>query len=167
MEKILIGPEIKKVNEEIEKRVNEQNRVFHLTLAQGMVVIYLSQQEDLTAPQSDLISLLHVAHTTMIAMLRSMERKGMVRISKDPDDRRSNLVTLLWGGPSEYRQLVANSEDNESTILKGFSSKEKKLFAEFLGRAYDNLRQNPPGRPVTGDANDEGGQGEPDEPTAR
>lgn len=139
-----IGPKIKWVNTEIEKRINEQNQVFHLTQSQGLVVIYLSGKENQTAAQSELMELLHVAHTTTLTMLKSMEKKKIIRITKNPDDRRSNLVTLTWGDAAIYRQLNENAEDNEKTLLKGFSKEERNLFGAFLDRAFNNLLRNPP-----------------------
>lgn len=144
MDNYLIGPRIKDVNEAIEKRINEQNRPYQLTLAQARVVLYLSEKEGHTAPQSELLDLLGVAHTTMIAMLRSMKRKGMVEITQNEKDRRSNDVTLTYGDSKIYRKLEQNAKSNEETLLKGFSQKEIDLFRAFLDRAYRNLAENQP-----------------------
>ena len=113
MKKYVIGPSIKMVNTAIERRINEQNAVYHLTQSQGLVVIYLADQTNYTATQTEIMELLGVAHTTTLNLLKSMERKGMIKIQKNPQDRRSNLVTLIWGDPSIYDQLNKNAEDNE------------------------------------------------------
>lgn len=139
MKEYLIGPGIKRVNTAIEKRINSQNKVFHLTQAQGLVVIYLSGRENMTASQSELTELLGVAHTTLLTMLKSMERKKMIRIRKNPQDMRSNLVSLIWGDEKIYKQLYDNAEDNEKTLLKGFSEAEIEQFSSFLKRAYANM----------------------------
>lgn len=135
----LIGPEIKRVNTEIEKRINVQNSIYKLTQSQGLVVIYLSGRENFTATQSELVELLQVAHTTTLTMLRSMEKKGMIRITKNPEDLRSNLITLTWGNEEIYRQLNRNAEENEEVLLKGFSDEEVRQFRSFLERAHNNL----------------------------
>lgn len=70
-----------------------------------------------------------------------MERKGMIKIQKNPQDRRSNLVTLIWGDLSIYDQLNKNADDNETTLLKGFTKTEIQCFKDFLSRAYDNLME--------------------------
>ncbi|MEE8885413.1 MAG: MarR family transcriptional regulator [Eubacteriales bacterium] len=144
MKENYIGPQIKRVNTEIEKRINEQNRVFQLTQSQGLVVIYLSQKENYTATQSELMELLHVAHTTTLKMLRSMAGKGIIKISPNPKDRRSNLITLTWGNEDIYRKLESNAENNEFTLLKGFTDDEREQFRSFLTRALENLISNPP-----------------------
>lgn len=141
MKKYVIGPSIKMVNTAIERRINEQNVVYHLTQSQGLVVIYLADQTNYTATQTEIMELLGVAHTTTLNLLKSMERKGMIKIQKNPQDRRSNLVTLIWGGPSIYDQLNKNAEDNETTLLKGFTKTEIQCFKDFLSRAYDNLME--------------------------
>ena len=139
-----IGPQLKRVNTEIEKRINEQNRVYHLTQSQGLVIIYLSEQKDYTATQTELTELLHVAHTTTLTMLRSMAGKNMIKITGNPEDRRSNLVTLTWGNPAIYKKLKENAEENESVLLLGFTEQEREQFRKFLQRAYENLVTNPP-----------------------
>jgi DNA-binding MarR family transcriptional regulator len=141
MKKYVIGPSIKMVNTAIERRINEQNVVYHLTQSQGLVVIYLADQTNYTATQTEIMELLGVAHTTTLNLLKSMERKGMIKIQKNPQDRRSNLVTLIWGDPSIYDQLNKNAEDNETTLLKGFTKTEIQCFKDFLSRAYDNLME--------------------------
>jgi DNA-binding MarR family transcriptional regulator len=148
MGKNYIGPQIKLVVTELEKRVNEQNKVYHLTQSQGLVIIYLSQQEDHTATQAELMELLRVAHPTLIKMLRSMAGKGMIKISSNPGDRRSNLITLTWGDEKIYRQLEKNAKGTEDTLLLGFSDSEREQFRSFIDRAYENLVENPP---VTGE----------------
>lgn len=141
MKKYVIGPSIKMVNTAIERQINEQNAVYHLTQSQGLVVIYLADQTNYTATQTEIMELLGVAHTTTLNLLKSMERKGMIKIQKNPQDRRSNLVTLIWGDPSIYDQLNKNAEDNETTLLKGFTKTEIQCFKDFLSRAYDNLME--------------------------
>ncbi|MEE8816456.1 MAG: MarR family transcriptional regulator [Lachnospiraceae bacterium] len=143
MKNYLIGLRIKRVNTEIEKRINVQNSTYQLTQSQGLVVIYLSGREDFTATQSELVDLLQVAHTTTLTLLKSMEKKGMVRITKNPKDRRSNLVTLTWGDARIYQQLNRNAEENESVLLKGFSAEEVQQFRSFLDRACENLVTTP------------------------
>ncbi|MGN0241681.1 MAG: MarR family winged helix-turn-helix transcriptional regulator, partial [Candidatus Weimeria sp.] len=135
---------IKQVTEAIEKRINEQNRPFHLTLAQGRIVMYLAAKEEQTAPQSELMDLLGVAHTTMIRILQSMKNKGMIEIAPNEQDHRSNDVRLLYGSPEIYKKLQDNAEDNENVLLSGFSKEEIDAFSSFLDRAYRNLISNPP-----------------------
>lgn len=137
-----IGPKIKRISTELEKRVNFQNRIYHLTQSQGLVIIYLSHKKNYTAAQSELMELLHVAHTTTLTMLKSMAGKGMIRIFSNPHDRRSNLVTLTWGNEEIYKQLSANAENNEATLLKGFTDAECEQFRSFLNRALENLLVN-------------------------
>lgn len=144
MKENYIGPQIKRVSTELEKRINEQNRMYHLTQSQGLVIIYLSQKEDYTATQTELMELLQVAHTTTLKMLRSMAGKGMIKISSNPKNRRSNLVTLTWGNEEIYKKLEENAEENESTLLTGFSDREREQFRSFMKRAFENLVTNPP-----------------------
>jgi DNA-binding MarR family transcriptional regulator len=50
-------------------------------------------------------SLLAMDRTTLTAALKPLERRGLVKISQDPADRRSRLLTLTGAG----RTLLARS----------------------------------------------------------
>ena len=140
MEQYLIGPKIKHISEEIDRRINAQNRPYRLTMAQARIVMYLSEQEGHEARQNDLLKLLGVAHSTLISIISSMKQKGMVEVKDDPRDRRGNIVQLTYGNEKLYQQLKANADENERVLLEGFSEQEKEMFHALLKRAEDNLK---------------------------
>lgn len=134
-----IGPMIKKIDESIERRVNEEMKPYHLTRIQAVVVMYLHARDNQTATQKELETYLAVSHPTTVTILKSMEKKGMVRFEQDQKDRRMKNVTLIWQDEEMIHALEANAKAMEARLLKGFSEGEKALFREFCERAEKNL----------------------------
>ena len=56
-------------------------------------------------PMGPVASLLAMDRTTLTAALKPLERRGLVKISPDPDDRRSRILQLTGKG----QQLLANA----------------------------------------------------------
>lgn len=51
-------------------------------------------------------SLLAMDRTTLTAALKPLERRGLVRVSQDPSDRRSRILTLTGEGRNLLERAV-------------------------------------------------------------
>ena len=139
MQEKYFGPMIKKMNEELERRVNEEIKQYHLTLTQAKVILFLAKCSEQKATQKELEAYLQVSHPTTVTIVKSMEAKKMVETSFDDADRRMKNVKLVWGNETIYKELEQNAENMEKRLLNGFSDKEKEQFYSFLNRAYRNV----------------------------
>lgn len=138
MEKEHFGPIMKKISEEIDRRVTMEIKKYRLTLTQARVILFLTRSEEKTATQKELEDHLQVSHPTTVTIVKSMEAKKMVRTFFSDDDKRMKNVKLIWGNETIYRELEQNAEDMESKLLAGFTEEEKELFYLFLSRVYKN-----------------------------
>ncbi|MGN0483073.1 MAG: MarR family winged helix-turn-helix transcriptional regulator [Lachnospiraceae bacterium] len=139
MQEKYFGPMIKKMNEELERRVNEEIKQYHLTLTQAKVILFLAKCSEQKATQKELEAYLQVSHPTTVTIVKSMEAKKMVETSFDDADRRMKNVKLVWGNETIYKELEQNAENMEKRLLNGFSDEEKEQFYSFLNRAYRNV----------------------------
>lgn len=139
MEQMYLGPIMKKISEEIDRKVNIGIKKYNLTLAQARIILFLAKREGKTVTQKELEDFLQVSHPTTVTIVKSMESKKMVKTSFDDADRRMKKVELIWGNETIYSELEQNAEDMEIRLLAGFSEEEKELFYSFLGRAYKNV----------------------------
>lgn len=139
MEQMYLGPIMKKISEEIDRKVNIGIKKYNLTLAQARIILFLAKREGKTVTQKELEDFLQVSHPTTVTIVKSMESKEMVKTSFDDADRRMKKVELIWGNETIYSELEQNAEDMEIRLLAGFSEEEKELFYSFLGRAYKNV----------------------------
>lgn len=78
------------------RRFDEALRPFGLTNGQYSLMIALNRPEP---PRiGALADFLAMDRTTMTAALKPLERRGLVRITSDPDDRRSRRIALTDAG---------------------------------------------------------------------
>lgn len=142
MEEKYLGPIMKKISEEMDRRANIEIKKYRLTLTQARVILFLARNEEKMTTQKELEDYLQVSHPTTVTIVKSMEAKKMVKTSFDDDDRRMKNVKLIWGNEAIYSELGKNAENMERKLLAGFSEEEKELFFAFLSRAYKNIFLN-------------------------
>lgn len=138
MEKKHFGPIMKKINEEMERRVTMEIKKYRLTLTQARIILFLAKSEEKTVTQKELEDYLQVSHPTTVTIVKSMEAKKMVETFFSDADKRMKNVKLIWGNEAIYRELGQNAENMESKLLAGFTEEEKELFYLFLSRVYKN-----------------------------
>src|SRR6266550_6352409 len=78
------------------RRFDEALRSLELTNGQFSLLMSLNRPD----PQAmaDVASLLAMDRTTLTAALKPLERRRLVRVTRDPGDRRSRVITLTTKG---------------------------------------------------------------------
>ena len=92
------------------RRFDEVLRPFGLTNGQFSLLMSLNRPKP--AGMGSVASLLAMDRTTLTAALKPLERRGLVKITADPEDRRSRLLILT---PKGMRVLVSATPVWEST----------------------------------------------------
>jgi DNA-binding MarR family transcriptional regulator len=92
------------------RRFDEALRPVGLTNGQFSLLMALNRPEP--AGMGSVAALLAMDRTTLTAALKPLERRGLVKITPDPDDRRSRLLLLT---PKGKRVLAAAVPVWEST----------------------------------------------------
>lgn len=78
------------------RRFDEALRPVGLT--NGQFSLMMSLNRPVPARMREVASLLAMDRTTLTAALKPLERRGLVSIAADPDDRRGRLLTLTDAG---------------------------------------------------------------------
>lgn len=85
------------------RRFDEALRPFDLT--NGQFSLLMSLNRPTPPPMGPVASLLAMDRTTLTAALKPLERRGLVKVSPDPSDRRSRILKLTAKG----RALLARA----------------------------------------------------------
>ena len=85
------------------RRFDDALRPFELTNGQFSLLLSLNRPEP--PPMGPVASLLAMDRTTLTAALKPLERRGLVEIAHDPNDRRSRILILN----DEGRELLARA----------------------------------------------------------
>ena len=111
------------------RRFDEALRTFDLTNGQFSLLMSLNRPEP--PSMGPVASLLAMDRTTLTAALKPLERRGLVRISKDPSDQRSRILQLT----EEGRLLLAHA----LPVWQGIHNQMEREFPEV---SFDALRKN-------------------------
>ena len=80
------------------RRFDEQLRPFDLTNGQFSLLMSLNRPEP--PAMGPVAALLAMDRTTLTAALKPLERRGLLKIKSDPNDRRSRILILTEKGRS-------------------------------------------------------------------
>lgn len=86
------------------RRFDEALRLFELTNGQFSLLMALNRPEP--PPMGPVASLLGMDRTTLTAALKPLERRGLVKVSQDPSDKRSRILTLTRKGQTLLARAV-------------------------------------------------------------
>lgn len=111
------------------RRFDEALRPCGLTNGQFSLLMSLNRPEP--PPMGPVASLLAMDRTTLTAALKPLERRGLVRVAADPNDRRSRILILTDQG----RQLLAEA-------LPVWKSTHQALEKDAPGLNFDKLRKD-------------------------
>ena len=74
-------------------------------------------------------------------MLDSMQKGGFVTRQADEENRRCERIQITDRGRAAYETWQGFCGEMEQRMLAGFTEEERTQFADYLGRAYRNLKE--------------------------
>ena len=96
------------------RRFDEVLRPFNLTNGQFSLLMSLNRPEP--PPMAAVASLLAMDRTTLTAALKPLERRGLVKVSADPADRRSRRLALTAKGHGLLARAVPIWEQTHTEL---------------------------------------------------
>jgi DNA-binding MarR family transcriptional regulator len=96
------------------RRFDEVLRPFELTNGQFSLLMSLNRPEP--PPMGPVANLLGMDRTTLTAALKPLERRGLVKVSQDPADKRSRILTLTREGLELLARAVPVWEQTHQEI---------------------------------------------------
>jgi DNA-binding MarR family transcriptional regulator len=82
----------------------------------------------------------------MTSRLDALEKEGLVRRLRDPDDRRSVLVELTKKGLEKHEEAMAIQGPKEALLAKALTDREKEQLNSLLRRVMITLEERYPGK---------------------
>jgi DNA-binding MarR family transcriptional regulator len=90
-------------------------------------------------PSHRIAERLLVSTASMTSLLDTLERKGLVRRSPHPSDRRKILVSLTDAGGSTVDQMLPVVYQASTETFAGLTETERRTLVDVLGRIEDRL----------------------------
>lgn len=131
---------LRRIDNAMEKEVNQHMQALNLTMQQNRVLILLAHAEEQTLSLKGLEERFGAAQSTVAGMVSRLEKKGLVEAVSDPADRRVKLVRLTADGielHAKGRQMVVDSEERLTSLL---SPEEKEMLLTCLKKVYEAVK---------------------------
>ena len=109
-----------------------------LTAAQGHILAFIAHAKHPPCPR-DIEEAFQLSHPTVSGLLSRLEKKGFIRCTPDPDDRRCKRVSLDEKGIECHARMDATIAENERKMVENFTEEEARQFADLLDRAIINM----------------------------
>lgn len=119
-------------------QLRREGAALGLGAGQPKLLSYLLVRGD--CMQKELAEYFEIDPAAVSRMLLSMERGGFITRDGAAPRKRQGMVSLTEKGREAALAWSDCGADFDRKLLQGFSEEERALFADFLGRAYRNLR---------------------------
>jgi DNA-binding MarR family transcriptional regulator len=123
----------RKYDSETQKILDKEN----ISISHWFYLRVLAERGDLN--QLELSQRVGFASTTAVPALDSMERRGLVKRTRDPKDRRKYYVSITNEGRRLVEKLMPEIIEMISSTLHGIASEEMRIFWGVLHRIEENL----------------------------
>jgi DNA-binding MarR family transcriptional regulator len=121
---------------------NVNNILEGLTFSQMVILVFL-KEHDYSAKQADVIEYLGVKRSTIIGMVKVMEKNGLITTGPDPNQGRIKILTATQKGIDLLDNYVLNGENRfYNMMFEGISEEEIKNLAKTLIKINENLENN-------------------------
>lgn len=105
------------------RRFDDALRPVDLTNGQFSLLMSLNRPQP--AGMGSVAQLLAMDRTTLTAALKPLERRGLLKISVDPDDKRSRLLALTPAGRKLLAKATPIWKEHHAAIESGLSSTDR------------------------------------------
>ncbi|WP_442782813.1 MarR family winged helix-turn-helix transcriptional regulator [Collimonas fungivorans] len=110
-----------------------------LGFAMGQLPVLVALKKSGALSQAELARLAQVEQPSMAQLLNRMERDGLVQRVPNPDDKRSQLVSLTAGASERMPKGKAVMDAASRQALAGFTEEERDQLMALLLRVNANL----------------------------
>ena len=125
-----------------DQRITNALAEMELTASQGPILGYIAHRKEPPCAR-DIEDEFHLSHPTVSGLLARLEKKGFLEFFPDETDRRCKRIRLCEKGQQCIEIMHRTIEENEKTLVQGFSEEERELFLTFLNRAIHNMGGHP------------------------
>lgn len=112
------------------RRFDEALRPYDLTNGQFSLLMSLNRPEP--PPMGPVASLLAMDRTTLTAALKPLERRGLLKVQSDPNDRRSRVLILTDKGRTLLASALPVWQETHEEIEEHSPTIDWKAFRENL-----------------------------------
>lgn len=111
------------------------------TITQARIMKYIFENNSKDIYQKDLEKALDLRRATVSEVLATMERKGLIIRSENPNDARSKKIELAQLDNNKKRQMKEQMQQLEHALIQGISKEELLTFSLVLRKMQNNIKK--------------------------
>lgn len=131
----------KKIHNQLETNFNKAYKKYGLTGTQLDVLMYLFLESDTKNTLTDISSHFGVKHTSVIHVLKLLEKKGLI-CKSTVQGTRNKPILLTESGKQLVSEISQNSPLVDEIMFAGLSETEQQLLEKMLRQIYQNLESD-------------------------
>lgn len=131
----------KMIHHQLDTNFNKAYKKFGLTSTQLDVLMYLSQETDNKNSLTDIAAHFGVRHTSVIHVLKILERKGFI-CKNTALDKRTKPIVLTESAKQLITEIHQKSPQLDEIMFDGLSESDKQLLHKMLEQIYKNLESD-------------------------
>lgn len=131
----------KMIHHQLDANFNKAYKKFGLTSTQLDVLMYLSQETDNKNSLTDIAAHFGVRHTSVIHVLKILERKGFI-CKNTAQDKRTKPIVLTESAKQLITEIHQKSPQLDEIMFDGLSESDKLLLHKMLEQIYKNLESD-------------------------
>jgi DNA-binding MarR family transcriptional regulator len=110
-------------------------------VSHGWVVGYLYRHSDADIYQKDLEKTFHMAPSSITAMVKSLEKSGLIRREPVEKDARLKRIVLTEEGVTFQERTMENFDRLEAAAVEGIPPEDVEKFFAVLIQANQNIKK--------------------------
>ena len=127
-----IGILIKRASLEVEKAALAILAPYSMNLTQFKIITYLYDAPPASIRQVDLERAFSMTNPSITSVLHTLEKKGLIQREENPEDKRSNVVSLAEKAVQMQGNLQAAGKQIEESIAKDLLPEERETLITLL-----------------------------------
>ena len=134
---ISTGILLKKIHDNLEKKINHSLKDSDLTMSQMEALIIISEHTDGQMSLKALEHELHVAQSTAAGIVSRLEQKRFIEAYGQSDDKRIKNIRITENGMKYCESAAKDMDKVEKELLKNLTEDEKNTLNQLLGKIYE------------------------------
>lgn len=112
----------------------------HLGIERSFSVLVLIDKVGNQCSQKFIANTLHIDKATMVGVIDDLSKKGFIKRTQNPDDRREYWIQLTDKGKKHIPEIKDTVKRMNNATLKGLTEAEIKKFHKQLQLIYNNVK---------------------------
>lgn len=109
------------------------------TITQARIMDYILEHKE-EVYQKDLEKALNLRRATVSEVLKTMEKKNLIKRERNSLDARSKKIILLENSKSSHNKIKNNIAQLEETLIENITKEELEIFTAVLKKMQYNLK---------------------------